>query len=114
MEAKRHFEQFFSNVKSIGNHNLVIIADKSFSSSLQPCSLIVSCGQDAYRYGLCRSCRNTSMLYFFRDSEKYMQWMEKELGLQRTELPVPDDYLTHSLTDESRYPLIDASTFRAV
>lgn len=36
-------------------------------------------------------------LYFFRDSEDYMQWMEKELGLQRTKLPVPDDYLTSPL-----------------
>ena len=36
-------------------------------------------------------------LYFFRDSEEYMQWMEKELGLQRTELPLPDDYLTRPL-----------------
>ena len=26
-----------------------------------------------------------------------MQWMEKELGLQRTELPLPDDYLTRPL-----------------
>lgn len=37
-------------------------------------------------------------LYFFRDAEDYMQWMETELGLQRTKLPVPDDYLTQPLT----------------
>ena len=36
-------------------------------------------------------------LYFFRDAEDYMQWMETELGLQRTKLPVPDDYLTQPL-----------------
>ena len=36
-------------------------------------------------------------LYFFRDAEDYMQWMEKELGLQRTKLPVPEDYLAQPL-----------------
>ena len=36
-------------------------------------------------------------LYFFRNTEDYMQWMEKELGLQHTKLPVPDDKLTQPL-----------------
>ena len=33
-------------------------------------------------------------LFFFRDTEEYMDWMEKELRLQRTEFPLSADYLS--------------------
>ena len=36
-------------------------------------------------------------LFFFRDAESCMQWMEKELGTERFELPVSEDYLTRPL-----------------